>query len=55
MSKYHGITYKKSWKPNCKKGQHILDEVESIDDHYLYCDACGLMIHIKKIEKEKND
>ena len=61
MSKYNGITYFKflqnrffRWlfkKYFCKKGIHLLDECLS-DEHYLHCDACGLIIYIEKIEKE---
>ena len=40
----------------CPRNRHLFDEVWSpssveyvADDHYLYCDACELEIHIKKI------
>lgn len=58
-NKYVGITHDKipkmesfndSWKMlNCSKGCHLFDEVWSIDDHYLYCDVCGMEVHIKEI------
>lgn len=35
------------WKDaHCPKGNHLWDEVWSTDRHYLFCDACGLMLHI---------
>ena len=59
---YRGITYFKflqhSWiyflwrRSFCKRDIHLLDEAESIDAHYLVCDACGLMIYIKSISEE---
>lgn len=39
-----------AWKmTNCINGIHLFDECLSIDNHYLYCDACGIEVHIKKI------
>ena len=68
MSKYWGITHSKClsnkyililWKKfMCSKNKHLFDEVWSVEDsidnatHYLYCDACGLSVHISKIERE---
>jgi len=41
------------WKKcMCKRGHHLLDECLSPPDHYLYCDACGLSIHIDYVETE---
>jgi len=58
---YYGVTYSKYWcKPkrlklwrrkNCRKNMHLFDEVWTGRDHYLVCDACGLTVHIAKIEK----
>ncbi len=58
-NKYTGITYPKVfqyrwilalWKKfMCSKRKHLFDEVWSPMDHYLYCDACGLMVNIKSI------
>lgn len=30
----------------CKKGWHVWDEVWSLHDHYLYCDACERKIYL---------
>lgn len=57
LDKYHGITHKemndkqlhKHKQYKCPKGLHVFDEVLSDSDHYLYCDACGLTIHIKNV------
>ena len=38
----------------CKRGLHLFDEVTSLDEHYLYCDACGLMVGIEYMEEEDN-
>jgi len=51
MSKYNGITYNQKWKPNCKEGEHLFDEVWSSSSHYLHCDICGLEVHIQEIKK----
>jgi len=61
--KYRGITYFKFLdnkffhslfkKYFCKKNIHLFDETES-SDHYLYCDACGLEVHIAKIVEGKD-
>ena len=58
-TRYRGITYPsryentkalRRWKDeNCSKGWHLFDEVYSPGDHYLHCDACGLMVCIEKI------
>lgn len=32
----------------CPAGWHLFDELQSMDDHYLSCDACDLAIHISK-------
>lgn len=49
-NKYVGISYPKLFQNKlvqrlwgkfmCPKGRHLLDEVWSPGDHYLYCDAC---------------
>ena len=35
----------------CRYGFHLFDECQSDENHYLFCDACGLSIHIA----EKNE
>lgn len=60
---WQGITYPevlqndeslKVWKrQNCKRGMHLFDEYSSSGEHKLYCDACGLTVHIAGIETEK--
>ena len=67
---YIGITYPKLFrnflclwlckKLFCKRHRHLLDEVWSPPDHYLVCDACGLIIYIKNVDfkycsRRKND
>lgn len=57
---YHHISYPKIYdfalyrwfrrKTYCRIGYHLLDEVLS-KDHYLFCDACGLKVHIDRIEE----
>jgi hypothetical protein len=57
MKDWIGITYPEIlcncfilnlWnKTLCKTGWHLFDEVIS-DTHYLSCDACGLIVIIKK-------
>lgn len=43
----------KFWKNIfCPRGVHMLDEVWSLENHYLYCDACGFEIDIKTREEE---
>lgn len=63
---YHGLTYPRlvqfAWqfwlwrKLFCKRKMHLFDEVFSSggDDwnHYLVCDACGLMVEIKQISEQ---
>ncbi len=69
-TKYTGITYpkilanklaQKLWKWfMCKDGKHLFDEVLSYwgepsdPQHYLYCDACGLDVHISSITSESD-
>ena len=64
--KYRGITYPKiiCWLPwewglklwrrlMCKREMHLWDEVLSGGcpwEHYLVCDACGLMVNIESID-----
>ena len=49
------------WKKfMCKREMHLFDEVWSPAQisvglpacHYLYCDACGLSVHIESFEEE---
>jgi len=64
MNNYRGITYFNfmdnkffHWlfkKYFCQRNIHLFDECESLDDHTLYCDACGLTVNIASIEKEKD-
>lgn len=59
---YRGVTYPKVfsyrwvqclWKKYlCPKDMHLLDEVMSMDSHYLVCDACDLEIHIERFNTE---
>ena len=59
---YRGITYPKRYdnkikqakwrKKNCPKEIHLFDEVKGAG-HYLYCDACGLTVHIAGFEDAK--
>ena len=61
-SKYEGLTYPKildnrlvQWlwsKTMCPSGKHLLDECLSLEDWYLSCDACGLEVHIRNVNKE---
>ena len=62
--KCYGITYpcpvflQKDWcwklwaKVMCPKGWHLLDEVMSLNNHYLFCDACEISI---PLAGEKDD
>ncbi len=34
-------------KTMCPRHIHLLDECESLDEHYLVCDACQLMVNIE--------
>lgn len=34
----------------CPRGRHLLDEVWSIDEHELRCDACGMRVGIAYVE-----
>lgn len=62
--KYRGITYFKflqnrfCWwlfkKYFCKRNIHLFDECESLEWHYLSCDACGLEVHIEKFVEEED-
>lgn len=59
---YYGISYfsflqfefiYKFWKKYfCKKNIHLFDEVWNIENHYLVCDACGLIVHIDHIDTQ---
>jgi len=60
---YQGLTYPhflswklifKLWKKIfCRKNIHLFDEVKTLDEHRLSCDACGLSVHIAYIETEE--
>ena len=60
---YHGLTYphflsgkliQKLWKKIfCRKDVHLFDEVKTLEEHRLSCDACGLSVHIAYIETEE--
>jgi hypothetical protein len=62
--KHYGITYPipewlqvdwfwKWWKEKaCKYGFHLLDEVLSVEEHYLYCDACELVVPLESVPSE---
>lgn len=44
-----------AWKAsNCIQGIHLFDEVLSSGDkgpeHYLHCDACGVIVYIERVE-----
>jgi hypothetical protein len=59
IGKYYGISYPEvlceplkleNWKEEfCSENFHLFDEVYSIEDHYLICDACGLTVNISSI------
>ena len=63
MNYYYGMTHPvPSWGLGlwhrffCKNNMHAFDEVFSLgaandQDHYLYCDACGLTVYISKIDE----
>ena len=48
-----GIFHEAWRRTNCPNGIHLWDEVLSAGDdgpeHYLHCDACGIMVYIEKI------
>ena len=66
INKYIGITHPLSgeglsdeqyslileaWKStNCPNGIHLWDEVLSIEEHVLFCDACEMEVYISKVE-----
>jgi len=62
MNKYRGLTYFSildnrfcHWlfkKYFCPRNIHLFDECESLEYHFLSCDACGLEVHIKEINDE---
>lgn len=61
-SKWGNITYDSTldtpqsllrWKEEeCPKGCHLFDEMKSANEHFLHCDACGLVVHIAHIETQ---
>ncbi len=64
MNKYHGITHARGFKRptywlwrklKCKRNVHLFDEVQTAGDldgwnHFLCCDACGIMVEIGRID-----
>ena len=43
------------WKKcMCPRGFHLLDEVMSVESHYLICDGCGIEIKIEEPKKENS-
>jgi hypothetical protein len=36
----------------CKRGWHAWDEVQARTHHYLYCDACNLMVDISNLNTD---
>lgn len=66
MRKYRGITYL-SWllchnwilwlwkKLLCPRHIHLFDETESLEDHYLHCDACEFGVNIESFDDEYVD
>lgn len=57
MAEYRGITHLvPSWllglwrRFMCPRERHAFDEVWSIGDHFLSCDACGLMLNIDSFD-----
>jgi len=61
---YCGITYPSNldnkrdldmWRDNmCIQGFHLFDEVYNTFEHYLFCDGCGLIVHIAGIDQDIN-
>ena len=60
--KYYGITHpidsmalQRLWRKFlCKRNFHLFDEVYTWDKgivNYLNCDACGLMVHIDRVDE----
>jgi hypothetical protein len=47
--KEHDIILAAWKKTNCIQNHHLWDEVWSLENHYLHCDACGIEVHISKI------
>ena len=40
----------RAWKKHrCPTGRHAFDEAAG-NEHFLHCDACGLMVHIARVE-----
>ena len=58
LSQYDGITHAvpfrllHAWKRLfCRVNIHAFDEVAGGPDHYLSCDACGLVVNIASIDR----
>jgi hypothetical protein len=34
----------------CPRRRHLFDEAASLESHFLHCDACGLMVHMRGVE-----
>ena len=62
LTEFRGITYpsilwnRLSWwawqRVCCPREWHLFDECQGIEEHILYCDACGLSVHIARFEEE---
>lgn len=57
LSEYEGITHAVphwflvAWKRlACRRNVHAFDEVAGSADHYLSCDACGLIVNIASLD-----
>lgn len=52
----HIELFYKFWKKYmCKRGYHLLDEVASATHHFMYCDACSMIIDINSIMELKDE
>ena len=47
--KEHNLVLEAWKRTNCINNIHLFDEVWSLEDHYLHCDACGMEVHISKV------
>lgn len=59
---YHGITHLVPhwalgvWRRFlCRRNMHAFDECTSAGEDYLSCDACGLMVHIDRVDTTYTD
>lgn len=39
----------------CPNGWHLLDECQSLEKHYLFCDACEITVPISKDEVDNKE